>query len=114
MNRERAIIITEWIIMIIMLIKFIPRSRVREAHVAFLFKQLLTWLLGLAVVEFGLIVMAEVIALLLQLYVVAPEAVSVVEPPKQITALPLIATVGKLYTLMFTDCVLLHPVANAP
>ena len=55
MNRERAIIITEWIIMIIMLIKFIPRNRVREAHVAFLFKQLLTWLLGLAVVEFGLI-----------------------------------------------------------
>lgn len=36
-----------------LLIKFIPKNMVREAHVAFLFKQLITCLFGLLVVENG-------------------------------------------------------------
>ncbi len=34
---------------------FIPRKKFRLAQVAILFKQVLTWLIGLVVVEFGLI-----------------------------------------------------------
>lgn len=52
----------EWIILssallvtILLLILFTPRDKIREAHVIFMFKQVLTWLTGLLVVEFGLI-----------------------------------------------------------
>lgn len=38
-----------------LLIKFVPRGRLREAHLSFLFKQCLTWLFGLLVVEKNLI-----------------------------------------------------------
>ncbi|WP_330218272.1 CBO0543 family protein [Ornithinibacillus contaminans] len=38
-----------------LLFKFVPRNRIREAHVSFLFKQLITWLFGLLVVEKNLI-----------------------------------------------------------
>lgn len=41
--------------MIVLLIKFIPRDKIREAHVAFLFKQIITWPIGLVVAEFRLI-----------------------------------------------------------
>lgn len=44
-----------WILTIILLIRFIPRNKIREAELAFLFKQLITWVTGLAVVELGLI-----------------------------------------------------------
>lgn len=55
MNMDYALIIVEWFIVIGLLIKFIPRNKVREAFVAFAFKQLITWILGLSVVEMGLI-----------------------------------------------------------
>jgi len=38
-----------------MLLLFIPKSRIREAQLVFLFKQSMTWLLGLLGVEFRLI-----------------------------------------------------------
>lgn len=38
-----------------MLVVFVPRNRVREAHVIFFFKQLLTWIFGLLVAEYSLI-----------------------------------------------------------
>ena len=41
-----------WLVTIVLLILFIPKHRIREAFVAFSFKQLLTWLLGLIVAEF--------------------------------------------------------------
>lgn len=55
MEREYILITIEWIITIGLLIKFIPRNKIREAQVAFLFKQFITWLIGLAVVEARLI-----------------------------------------------------------
>lgn len=55
MNKDFIIIVIEWITMIILLVKFIPKNKIREAQVAFLFKQLLTWILGLTVVQLGLI-----------------------------------------------------------
>ncbi|KAB2335945.1 hypothetical protein F7732_04545 [Bacillus mesophilum] len=41
--------------MSLLLIKFVPKNRMREAQVSFLFKQIITWLFGLLVVEKGLI-----------------------------------------------------------
>lgn len=55
MNKDYALLIAEWIIIIGMLIRFIPKDKIRHAFVAFSFKQLLTWLLGLTVVECRLI-----------------------------------------------------------
>lgn len=55
MSKEYALITIEWLLTIILLIKFIPRNKIREAYLAFSFKQILTWLLGLTVVELGLI-----------------------------------------------------------
>jgi hypothetical protein len=54
-NKEYALILFEWLITIGLLIKFIPRNKIREAYVGFTFKQILTWVLGLTVAEFGLI-----------------------------------------------------------
>ena len=55
MNRDYALIITEWIVTIGLLIRFIPKNKIREAHVIFLFNNLLTWILSLTVSEFKLI-----------------------------------------------------------
>jgi hypothetical protein len=52
-KKEKIIEISSWIIVSLVLIKFIPKNKLREAHVAFLFKQVLTWLVGLLVVENG-------------------------------------------------------------
>lgn len=41
--------------MIVSLVGFVPKDIIREAQVAFLFKQIITWVTGLAVVELGLI-----------------------------------------------------------
>ncbi|MDP4143532.1 MAG: CBO0543 family protein [Bacillota bacterium] len=55
MKREYILIAIGWIIAIGLLIRFIPKNKIREAMVAFTFMQLLTWLLGLSVAELGLI-----------------------------------------------------------
>jgi hypothetical protein len=52
---ERIILLTVWIVAIIGLLYLVPRSKIREAHLIFLFKQLMTWIFGLLVVEFHLI-----------------------------------------------------------
>lgn len=44
-----------WGIMAFILYKYIPKNKLREAQLAFLFKQLMTWLFGLYVVEKGYI-----------------------------------------------------------
>lgn len=56
MKFESILIVIEWIITIALLIKFIPRNKLREAYVAYFFKQLITWLTGLVVAELGLII----------------------------------------------------------
>jgi hypothetical protein len=55
LNKDILILLAAWIISIIMLILFIPKNKIREAQLVFLFKLLITWLIGLLVVEFGLI-----------------------------------------------------------
>ena len=55
MNKDLLILFAAWVLTIIMLILFIPKNKIREAQLAFLFKQVITWLIGLLVVEFRLI-----------------------------------------------------------
>lgn len=55
MRREYIILAIAWLVTIGMLLLFVPKNKIREAWLIFFFKQLLTWILGLAVVEFGLI-----------------------------------------------------------
>jgi hypothetical protein len=52
---EQILIAAAWVVTTVTLIIFIPRDKIREAIVILLFKQLLTWMLGLTVVELGLI-----------------------------------------------------------
>ncbi|WP_197025131.1 CBO0543 family protein [Paucisalibacillus sp. EB02] len=52
---EKTVELSAWGVMALLLIKFVPKNRIREAQVAFLFKQLITWLFGLLVVEKNLI-----------------------------------------------------------
>ncbi|MFE8699798.1 CBO0543 family protein [Cytobacillus sp. FJAT-54145] len=52
---DKTIEISAWIITSILLIKYVPKNRIREAHISFLFKQVVTWLFGLLVVEKNLI-----------------------------------------------------------
>ena len=55
MGLDAAILAFAWLLTIGMLFIFIPRDKIREALVIFLFKQLITWIIGLLVVELGLI-----------------------------------------------------------
>ncbi|MBU9710681.1 CBO0543 family protein [Evansella tamaricis] len=54
-EKEKTVLISSWIISVVLLILFVPKNKIRNAHVAFLFKQAITWLFGLIVVEKGLI-----------------------------------------------------------
>ena len=55
MTLEYILLALSWAISIALLLIFIPRNKVREAHVVFFFKQLLTWLFGLVIAEYDLI-----------------------------------------------------------
>ncbi len=55
MSLESVILIVAWGLMIALLVIFVPRNKIREAQVIFLFKQLMTWIFGLIVAELGLI-----------------------------------------------------------
>ena len=55
MNKEVIILIIAGVLTIFMLILFVPKNKFRKAQVIFLFKQLMTWILGLTVAQFGLI-----------------------------------------------------------
>lgn len=52
---DKTIELSAWIITSLLLFKYVPKNRIREAHISFLFKQFITWLFGLLVVEKGLI-----------------------------------------------------------
>lgn len=54
-NNDLLILSSAWVVTIIMLILFIPKNKLREAQLVFLFKLSITWLIGLLVVEFRLI-----------------------------------------------------------
>lgn len=48
---DREIELSSWVLASLLLLIFVPKNRIREAHIVFLFKQLLTWIFGLLVVE---------------------------------------------------------------
>ena len=54
-KKEYTILALSWFFGFVLLIFFVPQGKQRQAQVSFLFKQLLTWLFGLIVVEKGLI-----------------------------------------------------------
>lgn len=55
MNRDLVILALAWILTAMMLLVFVPRHKIREAQLVFMFQQVITWMLGLLVVEFRLI-----------------------------------------------------------
>lgn len=55
LSKEYIIYIVEVILVIILLFRFIPKDKIRQAHVAYLFKLLITCSVGLAVAEYRLI-----------------------------------------------------------
>lgn len=52
---DKTIELSAWIIMSLLLFKYVPKNKIREAHIAFMFKQVITWIFGLLVVEKKLI-----------------------------------------------------------
>ena len=52
---DKKVELSAWILASLLLIIFVPRNKIREANVAFLFKQIITWVFGLIVVEKNLI-----------------------------------------------------------
>ncbi|WP_084034816.1 CBO0543 family protein [Anaerobacillus alkalilacustris] len=54
-KKDKVIEASAWIVMSFILYKFVPRNKFREAQLAFLFKQVITWIFGLIVVENGII-----------------------------------------------------------
>jgi hypothetical protein len=54
-RKEKTIIASAYAISAFLLLNFVPKNKIRYAIVPFLFKQVLTWLFGLLVVEKNLI-----------------------------------------------------------
>ena len=54
-RKEKGIVYSAIIMTMVLLIKFVPRQKIREAQVSFLFQQAITWFFGLLVVEKKLI-----------------------------------------------------------
>ncbi|MCU9614865.1 hypothetical protein OEV98_15075 [Caldibacillus lycopersici] len=52
---DKTIELSAWTVTILLLIKFVPKRRIREAIIPFFFKQCITWIFGLMVVEKRLI-----------------------------------------------------------
>ncbi|MEW4211643.1 CBO0543 family protein [Priestia megaterium] len=55
MKFETVILIIIWILMAIVLWRLVPRHKIIDAHISFLFMQVITWLFGTLVVENRLI-----------------------------------------------------------
>jgi hypothetical protein len=54
-RKEKTIMASAYMIGIFLLLRFVPKDKIRHATVAFLFKQVISWLFGLLVVDKGLI-----------------------------------------------------------
>lgn len=52
---EKRIELSSWVVTALLLVIFVRKNKLREAQVAFLFKQVITWVFGLLVVEKNLI-----------------------------------------------------------
>ncbi|MBU9711366.1 CBO0543 family protein [Evansella tamaricis] len=55
MSKDKRILIFFWILAIGLLFRYVPRNKIRHGALSFLYKQIITWLFGLIVVEKGLI-----------------------------------------------------------
>ncbi len=55
MSKERIILFSTWILLIFLLILLVPKDKIRDANIIFLFKQFVTWIFGLMVAERNLI-----------------------------------------------------------
>lgn len=55
MSNDTLLIFLGWIITIALLIFFVPKKKIRQAIVVFMFKQMITWFIGLLVVELRLL-----------------------------------------------------------
>ena len=55
MNKDLLMLVGLWFVTALMLIIFIPKEKIREAWLVFLFKLSITWFIGLIVVELRLI-----------------------------------------------------------
>ncbi|MDE5413224.1 CBO0543 family protein [Alkalihalobacterium chitinilyticum] len=55
MSKDKRVLLFFWVVTIVLLVLNVPRNRVKHAILAFLYKQMVTWLFGLLVVERGLI-----------------------------------------------------------
>jgi hypothetical protein len=55
MSTDTLLIILGWVITVILLIIFVPKLRIKQAIVIYMFKQLITWFIGLLVVELRLL-----------------------------------------------------------
>lgn len=55
MQKELYFLVFGWVVIIVLLIKYVSISRLREACLIFMFKQMMTWILGVIVAELGLI-----------------------------------------------------------
>ncbi|WP_185806846.1 CBO0543 family protein [Bacillus sp. HMF5848] len=55
MTKDKGILVCIWAVTIVALLLFIPKDKVRHGVLAFLYKQIVTWLFGLVVVDKGLI-----------------------------------------------------------
>ncbi|MDF2717021.1 MAG: hypothetical protein K0R28_3946 [Paenibacillus sp.] len=55
MTLEWGILGAVWLLSLALLIFMVPKDRVRVAHTAFMFKQMITWFFGLIVVELGML-----------------------------------------------------------
>lgn len=55
LNKDILFLLVAWFISIVMLILFIPKNKVRQAQLVFLFHQATTMLIGILVADYGLI-----------------------------------------------------------
>lgn len=55
MSKDKGILVVFWVTTIVLLTMYIPKNKLRNGIVAFLYKQVVTWLFGILVVEKGLI-----------------------------------------------------------
>lgn len=55
MSKDKGILISTWFITAFLILKFVKKNEIKQAILAFQFKQMITWLFGLLVVEKGLI-----------------------------------------------------------
>lgn len=55
LSTEKRMLVFFWVLTSVILIIFVPKHKLRQAILAFLYKQLITWLFGMLVVEKGLI-----------------------------------------------------------